>query len=77
MLLDSSERALNSDAETIKDVLERFKIDVEMVDKLDGTIDKALEQLVAECNKVRSYEQEAWQSYKKIGQELRNKLEIF
>ncbi len=70
MLLDGSERGLNNDVETTKDVLERFKLDIEMVYKLDASIDKSLEQLVAECNKVRTYEQEAWQNYKQIGQEL-------
>lgn len=70
MVLDSSEKVLNNDVETTKDILERFKLDVEMVHRLDLSIDKSLEQLVAECNKVRTYEQEAWQSYKQIGQEL-------
>lgn len=70
MVLDSSEKALNNDVETTKDILERFKLDIEMVHRLDLSIDKSLEQLVAECNKVRTYEQEAWQSYKQIGQEL-------
>lgn len=68
--LELAERKIENNVTATKESLERLKIDLKMVANIDHMIDEALEQLVQQINKVKSYEQEAWQSYKQIGFEL-------
>lgn len=56
-----------------KKELENLRSDVEKVVKQDEAVDKALLQFVDQINKLRHYEQQAWQDFKDIARVLDDK----
>lgn len=56
-----------------KKELENLRNDVEKVVKQDEAVDKALLQFVDQINKLRHYEQQAWQDFKDIARVLDDK----
>jgi hypothetical protein len=60
-------------AETDKQELERLQKDVELVVKQDSEVEDAIIMLVDQINKIRRFEQEAWQNFKAIARVLDDK----
>lgn len=53
-----------------KKTLEQLKLDVDAVLKLDQAVDDALNKLMEQMNRARSYERKAWNAFKAITREL-------
>jgi len=59
--------------EADKQALEDARKEVEVVVKLDGEVENAIIMLVEQANKMRNYEQQAWQDFKNIARVLDDK----
>ncbi len=68
--LDEQERELLQKLQEEKTTLEQLKKDIEVVGTIDESIDTSLKTLMNEVNKARSYERQAWNNLKMIGEEL-------
>jgi len=69
-VLSQSERSLLTRLQAEQQLLEQTKRDVESINKLDQGIDQALNRLMEQINRVRTYEQEAWEHFKNIARVL-------
>ena len=55
---------------TEEDALKQLQVDIESVTSLDRAIDEALGTLMNQINRVRQYEEQAWQNFREIARIL-------
>lgn len=68
--LNEQERTLYEVISTEEESLKQLQLDVEAVTKLDRAIDEALGTLMNQINRVRQFEQQAWQNFREIARIL-------
>ncbi len=68
--LDEKEREFYAQLQTEKKALEALKANVNTINALENSIDDVLAKLMETINRVREYEQEAWQNFKDIARLL-------
>ncbi|RTL07438.1 hypothetical protein EKK58_01665 [Candidatus Dependentiae bacterium] len=68
--LDVQERSLLKELKGEQEVITRLRDQVNVITELDHRIDEALNKLMDQLNKVRAYERDAWNNFKKISQLL-------
>lgn len=68
--LNVQERALFQEVKAEQQVIETLHNQVKVVTELDHRIDESLSKLMDQLNKVRAYEHDAWDNFKKISQLL-------
>jgi hypothetical protein len=68
--LNIQERSLLQEVKDEQLLIEKLNITVKTVADLDHMIDDALNKLMEQLNKVRMYEKDAWNNFKKISQLL-------
>ena len=71
--LNERERELLDNLTNEKNALEQLKNDVEGIMQLDHAIDDALMKMMEQINLCRTYERQAWDSFKTINRELSDK----
>ena len=72
-VLSQSERSLLTRLKAEQKTLEQAKLDVESISQLGRDIDQALNRLMEQLNRVRTYEREAWEHFKNIARVLNDK----
>lgn len=77
--LNEQERELLANLQHDYDLVEQIKRDVLQVEAISRGVDDALDKLIEQINRVRNYEQEAWQLFKEVARVLNDKKarEIF
>jgi hypothetical protein len=68
--LNVQERSLLQDVKAEQLLIEKLHGQVKILTELDHRIDDALDKLMEQLNKVRAYERDAWNNFKKISQLL-------
>ena len=72
-IIDKSDVERLEKLEADKQTLEDFQKEVAMVVKQDEEVENAIMMLVEQANKMRNYEQQAWQDFKNIARVLDDK----
>lgn len=68
--LNEQERMLYEVIVTEEDALKQLQLDIQAVANLDRSIDEALGTLMNQINRVRQFEQQAWQNFREIARIL-------
>lgn len=66
-VLNTSEKELFFDIKAEKKSLEDLNNNLSVITTLDHSVDTALERLMEQINRVRTYERDAWNQFKEIG----------
>src|SRR5207237_3773331 len=68
--LNEQERMLYEVIATEEEALKQLQVDVEAISNLDHAIDDALGTLMNQINRVRQFEEQAWQNFREIARIL-------
>lgn len=71
--LNEEERMLLQALEAEKATLEQLQKDIQVINEIDAKVDDAISILIQQLNRTRGFENQAWQNFKQIGQELSDK----
>jgi len=71
--LTAQENVLYERVEQEKETLERLQKDITGVTEIDAAVETAINQLVEQVNTCRTYEKQAWETFKEISKQLSDK----